>query len=134
MAKFVSGFRTVCRTKTQEAYVEHALTDFEKRRRTCLVYQNKFSQRFTRAGTGDVWVVSAKPEGECGVVNVSRWTPEIASGIKFWRYHARKVVTNKSATIGLGMTCGDLDEAEYLYDWRSTEKQVSCDYFKFSPI
>ena len=33
-----------------------------------------------------------------------------------------------------GASCKGLDEAEYLYDWRSKEHSLSCDYIEFTVL
>lgn len=104
--------------------------------RTCIVGTNPFTQTFKAQYAGNTfqaWIVSeSTPQGDCGVINVSRLTPEITKAGEepyFWRYYARKVITNPNADIVL-MKCSDLDENEYLYDWREQSIPLQCDYIK----
>jgi hypothetical protein len=68
-------------------------------------------------------------------VNLSRLEVDKATGgtYRFWQYTARKAVTNPKGT-AFGIACKDLDEREYLYDWKGEERSVGCDYIEFSPL
>lgn len=109
----------------------------ERDRRTCTVSTNAFKQTFRKADAGadSAWIVQDKPSGPCGVVQLSRFEPEKGStGYKFWKYIARKAITNPSGELMLGGKCTGLDEAPYIYHWHAKEHQLSCDYFQFSPL
>jgi hypothetical protein len=53
----------------------------------------------------------------------------------FWKYIAKKAVTNKQGLFmrGLGrdVMCKDLDENEYIYDSGSKTHALGCDYIEF---
>jgi hypothetical protein len=79
------------------------------------------------------WIVVDRPSGPCGVVNVSRFERDTQSKI-FWKYFAKKVITNPRGEVIPGLSCGGLDEREYLYDRRSQEIFLRCDYIKSDAI
>lgn len=33
-----------------------------------------------------------------------------------------------------GVACKDLDEEEYVFDWKSKDYTFACDYVRFSPL
>ncbi len=120
-----------CRHPSEAAYVEIARRDFQSKVKTCSVSGNQFEQRFKYFPSTNTWVVKQdEPEGICGIVNVSKFEPETSSGLTFWKYVAKKVVTNKSGRIILG-SCSQLDEREYTYDWRSEPRDMDCQIIKF---
>ena len=130
----------LCAKNTEESYVNVVRVDHDKSTRTCKVSSNSYKQTFRlvqdSASSATSWVVQSNPEGPCGIVNLSRFEPERIAGSKsiFWRYIARKAITNPEASFGYGAQCKGLDESQYVYDWRSKEHSVSCDYIEFSPI
>jgi len=125
-----------CTTRTLEGVRNSIALSLGSERRTCNIGTNPFTQTFKAQYSGDTfqaWVVAdSRPVGDCGVINVSRLVPETTKpGDKpyLWRYYARKVVTNPTADVLL-MKCSDLDEREYLYDWRQQSIPLQCDYIK----
>lgn len=74
------------------------------------------------------------------LVQLSRFTPERSDvgNYTFWKYTAKKAVTNPQAIafpgVGKNVLCKELDEAEYLYDWRSKQQPLQCDYIEFSVL
>jgi hypothetical protein len=78
--------------------------------------------------------VSDAPTGPCGVVNVSRFEKDASTKYSFWVYHSKKVVTNPKGEVMPGFACSALDQAEYLFDWRSKEFFMGCAYIEFSPL
>ena len=113
---------------------------FSKDARTCLVSANSFEQTFIRVedySPGPArWVAQSSPEGTCGIVSLNRFEPVAggAVGFVFWNFVYKKSITNPTGTImGLG-SCSELDENEYLYEWKNQEKYMGCDYIEFSPL
>ncbi len=128
----------LCREKSEAAYLALVTLGHQRSERTCRVSANSFQQRFTLvagASGESSWVVRGTPEGPCGVVQVSRFTADRQGGYRFWQYYARKVVTNPDGVWLPGappILCKEQDQREYLYDWRSQERFVGCDYVKFT--
>jgi hypothetical protein len=129
-----------CADKSETNLLNIVRYDHDRTMRTCSVSSNSFKQIFERKnaiapGKPPVWAVRSESVGECGIVQLSRFEPEIPEGSKtvFWHYIARKAVTNPKAKL-LGMSCGELDQSEYHYDWRSKEHLSGCDVIQFSPL
>lgn len=129
-----------CKTKSEESYLKITKLEHEKEMRTCTVSSNPFKQNFKwvedYSGKG-AWVVDAKPEGPCGVVQLTRFEADRTdSKLVFWRYIAKKAITNPKGELLLpGLSCGDLDQGEYLYDWKNDrDSKLGCEYIEFSPI
>jgi hypothetical protein len=132
MNRMFKALIDLCKDKSEARYIDMARINHEREARSCRVWTSTFKQRFRRVGTGvGTWVVIDSPMGDCGVVNVSRWESEISSGITFWNYYSKKVVTNKSGKILPTLSCSSLDENEYRFDWRSIDRKLGCDYIKF---
>ena len=120
-----------CGTKMEKYFLEFTRINLEKDMHTCSVSPNTYSQRFKFFPDTGNWVVTQDgPTGACGIVNVSRFQPEKTKYGVFWKYFAKKVVTNKSGNTIL-LKCSDLDEEEYEYDWRSREIELGCEYITF---
>jgi hypothetical protein len=130
----------LCAKHSEEGLMEAVRQGEERARRTCKVSSTQFRQTYRLASefkaNTPVWVAQAAPAGLCASVDLSRF--EQATGqtgaFKFWTYTARKAITNPSAEFFPGSSCSLLDEKPYLYDWKSKEHQLSCDYIEFSPI
>lgn len=137
-AALIRALLRTCESHTIESYLNLALVGWNKDKRTCRVASHSFRQRFKRvvdtSSGSQTWVVDAKAEGPCGIVQLSRF--EVASDTKstFWNYVSRKAVTNPSATLAPGLSCSGLDEAQYLYQWRERDHALGCDYIEFSPL
>ena len=130
-----------CTSHTEESFLKMIQINAEKDRRTCQVSSNSFHQTFTStvgAQNPPTWVAQSNPEGECGIVQLSRFEAEVMQTDKgsftFWRYIARKAITNPSGEAFPGAKCSGLDERSYIYDWRAKEHQLTCDYIEFSPL
>lgn len=129
-----------CKDKTEDNFLKLIRLNHDKNMRTCQVSSNTFKQTFRyiqdNVSGVSTWVTKGEPEGPCGVVQLSRFEPEQSKGVPFvfWKYIARKAVTNPQGFIAPGASCKGLDESEYLYDWRSKEHQLSCDYIEFSAL
>ncbi|RIX47594.1 MAG: hypothetical protein D3M94_07965 [Rhodocyclales bacterium GT-UBC] len=135
---------SICSNPTEEGYIRLGRLSHARDMRTCLVSSQTFRQTFGYIGGRDsassAWVVESRPEGVCGVVQLSRFTPERSDvgDYTFWRYTAKKAITNPQAIAFLGVgnniKCSELDEAEYFYDWRSKQQPLQCDYIEFSVL
>lgn len=133
------AFLAFCRLKTEESYLNIVRRGHAKDVRTCLVSSHSFKQSFqfvqdSISGTGS-WVTRGGPVDACGIVELSRFEPERLKDFEFvfWKYIARKAVTNPQGFFAPGVSCKKLDEGEYVYDWRSKEHSLGCDYIEFSP-
>lgn len=131
-----------CKSPTRANFENLLRANLDKDSRSCTVSGITFSQTFKRLSHGsadtDVWVVDATPEGMCGAVQLSRF--EIAQdyqtkgSFKVWNYIAKKAITNPNAELMHNVPCSSLDEDEYVYDWKSRDIAIQCDYIKFSPL
>ena len=142
MLALTQGVLTVCNTRSEEKYLDLVRLGQDRDRRTCKVSALSFTQTFrvapdSRAGT-TVWLAQSKPDGPCGIVQLSRFESEQSKigtmNFTNWRYVARKAITNPTNELLPGASCSGFDEAPYTYDWRSQEHQLTCDYIEFSPI
>jgi hypothetical protein len=141
MLAVAQASKRLCDNKTEANYLEVIRLTQDRDRRTCQVSSLSFTQRFLPAPDSAgavVWLAQSKPEGACGVVQLSRFELERVSigrtSFPNWRYTARKAITNPTREFVPGARCNGLDEQPYLYDWRAKEHQLSCDYIEFSPI
>jgi hypothetical protein len=132
------AFIGVCEKHSLESYQNLAMVGLDKDMRTCRISSHTFEQRFRRvvdpASGVETWVVDSKPEGPCGIVQLSRFEVAPDMKLKFWNYVARKAITNPAATLPLGGNCSDLDEAQYVYAWQERDHALGCDYIEFSPL
>jgi hypothetical protein len=138
--KTVRAMQSLCKSPTMENFLALTRLDHDKDMRTCTVAANSYRQTFRQIpdGTSPVpaWVVAQdRPDGPCGFVNLSRFEADKQEGISypFWKYTARRAVTNPNGVF-LGTSCKGFDEDEYLYDWRSEEHSIGCDYIQFSVL
>ncbi|WP_137823613.1 hypothetical protein [Pseudomonas sp. D(2018)] len=124
-----------CKRPTEENYLTIIRLTHQKETRTCLVFSTSAKERYRLVDDPGIWVAKSEPEGSCGIVQLSRFEPETMknSNYTFWKYTSRKAITNPQGTFFPGVACKDLDQEEYLYDWRSNDRYLSCDYIKFSP-
>lgn len=127
-----------CRSDSEADFLAIVRASHDRETRTCLVSSHNFSQVFQKSSPSSKgpaeWTTSTTPQGECGVVQLSRFEPEPAGGVNFtfWKYVARKAIINPNAKDSLGLQCRGLDENTYVYDWRKKEHQVGCAYVTFS--
>jgi hypothetical protein len=140
LLKTSRGMVEFCKSRTEENFLNMVRLVHEKETRTCQVSSNAFKQSFryvqdTLSDTG-AWVVQGTPEGPCGIVQLSRFEPDRLKDSKliFWKYVARKAVTNPQGSFFPGASCKGFDEGEYVYDWKSKEHSLGCDYVEFSPL
>ncbi len=53
------------------------------------------------------------------------------ANLSYWKYVARATVTNPRGTTLDGESCKQEKLGEYLYDWRTKEHSLSCEYIDF---
>jgi hypothetical protein len=124
----------VCRSNSLSS--KQALRDYmvKDEAGTCRVGTNQWKETFQRQAnsSGSVWISSGEPQGICRVVQLNRFEPDTKSGTFFWKYVARKAVTNPSGDMPVLGKCSGLDEATYEYSWKSRELFLGCTRIKFS--
>lgn len=129
----------ICASPTEANYIAFAKIEHDKSARTCVVSSNTFQQSFKSlpSGKSKAWVVESSASGDCGAVRLDRFEYEDAkssvSGIGFWNYIAKKAITNPNGKLMGNLSCSQMDQAEYIYRWKTDERQVSCDYIEFKP-
>lgn len=128
----------LCQTRSLDDYLSVVRLTHEQETQTCLVSSYRFQQQFKRVASGagsEAWVVDEGPQGECGIVQLSRFEADrsISGAYKFWDYISRKAVTLPDAETVLGK-CGEtLDEKEYRFSWKDKGNiQLGCKWIKFS--
>lgn len=138
--KIMDAITAACNSKSEESYLNVVRIGFNKDIRTCVLSSNTYKQSFRLVldpvSGARSWVTKGDPSGPCGIVQLSRFVPEKLKDSKLtsWKYIAKKAVTNRQGLLMPGMACTDLDEDEYIFDWRSKEHAPGCDYIKFSPL
>jgi hypothetical protein len=132
LRNFAKSYFRLCKSPTRANFQKMIRINHEKNSRTCRVGSFAFQQRMKRTASGS-WAVIPEATGECGVVQLDRFEPANQSRFTFWNYIARKTVTNPSGR-QLLMQCENLDEAEYVYEWKSRDIYMNCNYIKFSPM
>jgi hypothetical protein len=122
VAATIGALMKYCATPTEEVFLEMIRLSAEKDRRTCKVSSINFQQTFTRAEgsrSPPTWVAQSKPEGQCGIVQLSRFEPEVSQigkgNFTNWSFVARKAITNPSGELFPGVKCSGLDERPYTY-------------------
>lgn len=133
----MSAMNQACKTRKLDYVKQFMALGIDVEQRTCQISTNPFRQVFKAVyasdGTFNSWnVADTTPTGDCGTINLSRLVPvpEKSGGNPyFWRYMARKVITNPESSMLL-MQCKDLDEREYLYDWKKQNIALHCDYIE----
>jgi len=125
-----------CKSPTKANWAAIVENSINQDLHTCKVGSLPFSQTFKRtkdAKNNTVWVVNSKASGPCAVVRLDRFQIAPDSGdMTFWQYISKKAITNPNGDAGL-FKCSELDEAEYLYDWKSRELFLGCNIIQFSP-
>jgi len=142
MLALTQGVLKVCSSRSEETYLDLVRFGQARDRRTCKVSSLSFTQTFRVAPESapgpTVWIAQSKPDGPCGIVQLSRFESERTkigtTNFTNWRFIARKAITNPSGELFPGASCSRFDEQAYTYDWRSQEHQLTCDYIEFSPI
>lgn len=128
-----------CSDRTEENFLNIVTKQFERDVRTCVVSAHTFKQTFTWVsswGSGKgAWVVDDRPQGPCGVINLSRFEKDDANPqLAFWRYYSRRTVTNPEGEFLPNQTCRtSADQNEYLYDWKNDrDTRMGCEFIEFS--
>lgn len=140
LIKLPKAMGTFCANKTEENYINVIKVGHEKDMRTCVVSTYNYKTTFKKVSASDgkaTWVASGTPHGPCGVIDVSRFEQDnIRDGkIILWKYFSKKVVSNPNATGLLNVPCTEMfDQREYLYDWRSKQHAIGCDFVEFSTL
>ncbi|OOZ42998.1 hypothetical protein [Solemya velum gill symbiont] len=140
LLKTSKAMKNFCTSKKEEDFLNFVRLIHEKDLRTCKVSSHTFKQSFKMvqdnlSGVGS-WVAQGEAEGPCGIVSLSRFEPERLKdySLVLWKYISRKAVTNPKGELLPGASCKNLDESEYIYDWRSKEHSLGCDYIEFSVL
>lgn len=141
MLKITSAMITACNSKTEENYLNAIRAMLDKDTRTCVISSYNFKQSFhlvlDNFSGARSWVAKGDPHGPCGIVQLSRFEPDKLKGSELvvWKYIAKKAITNRQGLAMPGIACKDLDENEYIFDWKpKTPHAVNCDYIEFSPL
>ena len=129
MVKSVTALLNHCRSPSAATVTEMVRTQHEMETRTCLVSANPFTQTFKRVTGSNNWTANDGPNGPCGAVNISRLQKD--PKYPMWSYVTRKTITNPNGEWFPGASCSQLDQTEYVYDWKSEDKFTKCDYVKF---
>jgi len=135
----IASFKAVldfCENPTEDKYLKIVQLHDSKMSKTCLASSYVFEQSYRLMPETEVWVADSKPAGDCGVVDLSRFEPDnsLGGGFKAWNFIAKKTIANPKGTMLLGQACSGLDEAEYMFSWRSKTWPMHCDYIEFSVL
>lgn len=139
-AKVMDAIIASCHSKSEKSFLEVSRISFDIETRTCIVgshtYKLSFRLILDPVSRARSWVARGDPSGPCGVVQLSRFVPENLSDSQFtfWKYIGKKAVTNKQGLFMPGLACKDLDEEEDVFDWKSKQHALGCDYIEFSPM
>lgn len=130
-------FTEYCSNPSEALARKMAALKIDEDNRTCEVSARSFSATFAAyPGAGDTitWIEQSTPQGECGIVNMSRFESEVSVlGLPVWKFFSRKAITNPSAKTGPAqLSCSGWDEREYSWDWRDQDGYKGCDYIKLS--
>ncbi len=133
----IRAYQNICKKRTEAAFLESAKVEFSKALRTCRVISSTFNQQFRwvdGSGGNGAWVVSAPPEGPCGIVQLSRFerAPKSDKASNYWNYFSRRAITNpKGSLFGL-MKCSKMDQETNTYTYlEPSEANMKCDYIMF---
>jgi hypothetical protein len=124
----VSSFIGFCKSLSKKTIETLIRIVHEKNSRTCKVFANEFSQKFT-LDINKNWVSKESSGGQCGVINVSVFKK--AKDSNYWTYRTQKIITNNDDKNENILNCSYLDKNEYFYDWKAEEIFLGCDYIKF---
>lgn len=130
--KVINSMVAFCDAPTEDNFLKFVTIGRSKDERTCRVYSHSYKQTLKRVPGSQVWTANEGPHGPCGLINVSRL--EKAKDSKyFFTYLSKKIVTNRQANLLGDMKCTDLDETEYLHDWKSKSWDAGCEFIEFGP-
>lgn len=131
-----------CQSRNIDGLKRATRIALERDARTCLVATNPFEQTFRPVRDPDgkllSWsIADTRPQGDCGFVHISRFIPEKSSSgsdFLFWNYVGKRATSNPEAKTVFDISCKDWDESETVYEWKSKEIALQCDYIEYSPI
>lgn len=129
----------MCDDPSEENFLNFTRAVHWQNSRTCSVTALSFTEEFAWVpglNNDGAWIVSAQPEGLCGVLQLSRFEKDRSdtTGL-FWRYIARRVVSNPTGELIPGSSCSTLDQGEQVFDWKRTRSDyMQCDFIRFSPF
>lgn len=137
---YLKALNDFCSTRSEESFLRMTQVEHEKDMRTCAISTNSFKQNFrwlqdSGSGAG-AWVVESKPEGPCGIVQLSRFEKSNSiNKIVLWNYIAKKAITNPKGSLLPNISCSQLDQDEYIYSWKADrDYRLGCEYIEFSPL
>lgn len=128
----------MCDNPSEENFLNFTRAAHWQNSRTCTVTALSFTEEFAWVpglNNDGAWIVSAQPEGLCGVLQLSRFEKDQSdtSGL-YWRYVARRVVSNPTGELIPGSSCSTLDQGEQVFDWKRTRSDyIQCDFIGFRP-
>lgn len=131
MAKLFTAFANHCKSPSAATMAEVVRLGHEETR-TCSVSTNPFTQMFKRVAGSDIWTSSDGPNGPCGTVLVSSFQKDPKYSL--WTYVTQKTITNPKGELLPRLACGELDQTQQTFDWRSDDKFAKCDYIKFGAL
>lgn len=129
----------LCKAPTLDNYKKFLSSQIRRQINTCLVSSHSSTMEYSIVedysnGKKTVWAAKSEPHGSCGIVMLDRFeSDEVRPNITFWKYIAKKHISNPSGSDFFG-SCSILDMNEYIYDWKKDAEYSGCDYIKFSPI
>jgi len=130
VVKFLTAMLNYCKSPSAATATEMVRAEHEQQTRTCLVHAKPFTQTFKHLAGTNTWVSNEGPDGPCGTVVIARLQKDDPK-YSLWTYITRKTITNPNGELPLGGSCSQLDQTEYVYDWKSEDKFTKCDYVKF---
>lgn len=136
----LKGFRALvdmCDSPSADNYLKLKRTAHEKDLRTCRITSRSFTEEFTGVpglNNDGAWIVSAQPEGLCGVLQLSRFEKDRSDTTRTaWRYIVRRIVSNPTGEVMPGTSCSTLERKEQVFDWKQTRSDyMRCDFVNFS--
>lgn len=121
---------------TRSAVSARALTGVleDRAQRTCTFSVYLFELSFTWSYQTGRWETVSQPNGGCGVVTVAFMEPDKTdSGLTFWNYGQKKIVTNRTGEDPLLGACSGHPESELRSTWQGRTLNPQCDYVEFRP-
>ena len=129
--ELLSPLNEVCRSKPNNSdWLEKVFrSELDRSLKTCSLVANPYEATFQETSPG-IYTSRNGPEGPCGVVSVSVFTPENKFGF-LYNYREQRIVTNKGSSMPLAlgeMKCSDLDESSLEYNWYNANEFKNCVY------
>ncbi len=123
----------LCETPNHETAEAFLRATHDIKIRTREITSRSFKQTFITKDGGATWFSNQGPTGDCNVIQISRFE-KAKDHHSAWVYYTRKVVTNKEGSdlSSDGLTsCDLLNEREFFYDWKESDRPLNCAYIKF---